>query len=74
MCESATAPLRFADLGPLPLDVDSLGGHLTSDGGLAWVAEADRVLGLTAALAAVIPDWRTRRGRLDLATLVAQRV
>jgi hypothetical protein len=74
MRESATAPLRFAGLGPLPLAVDFLGGRLTSDGGLAWVAEADRALGLTAALAAVIPEWRKRRGRHDLATLVAQRV
>jgi hypothetical protein len=74
MCESATAPLRFADVGPLPLEVDFLGGRLTSDGGLAWIAAADAALGVTAALAAVIPDWRTRRGRHDLATLVAQRV
>jgi len=74
MCESATAPIRFADVGPLPLEVDFLGGRLTSDGGLAWIAAADAALGVTAALAAVIPDWRTRRGRHDLATLVAQRV
>jgi hypothetical protein len=56
------------------LEVDFLGGRLTSDGGLVWLAEADATLGLTAALAAVIPDWRRRRGRHDLATLVAQRV
>jgi DDE family transposase len=74
MEQSATAPLRFAGIGPVPLEVDFLGGRLTSDGGLAWVAEADAALGLTAALAAVIPDWRSRRGRHDLATLVAQRV
>jgi Transposase DDE domain group 1 len=74
MRQSATAPLRFADRGPLPLEVDFLGGRLTSDGGLAWIAEADAALGLSAALAAVIPDWRTRRGRHDLATLVAQRI
>src|SRR5829696_9256467 len=62
MSQSATAPIGFAGVGPLPLGVDFLGGRLTSDGGLAWLAEADRVLGVTAALAAVIPDWRTRRG------------
>jgi hypothetical protein len=72
--QSATAPLRFADVGPYPLEVDFLGGRLTSDGGLPWLAEADEALGLTASLAAVIPDWRTRRGRHDVATLVAQRV
>src|SRR5215211_3122214 len=74
MRQSATGPLRFAEVGSLPLEVDFLGGRLTSDGGLAWLAEADAALGLTAALAAVVPDWRTRRGRHDLATLVAQRV
>jgi hypothetical protein len=74
MDQSATAPLRFAGVGPVPLAVDLLGGRLTSDGGLAWVAEVDRALGLTAGLAAVIPDWRARRGRHDLPTLVAQRV
>jgi hypothetical protein len=74
MSESATGVVSFADVGPCPLEVDFLGGRLTSDGGLAWVAEADDALGLTAALAAQIPDWRTRRGRHALATLVAQRI
>jgi hypothetical protein len=74
MCQSATGVLRFAAVGPVPLEVDFLGGRLTSDGGLVWIGEADAALGLTAALAAVIPDWRTRRGRHDLPTLVAQRV
>lgn len=74
MHESATGSLSFADVGPLPLAVDFLGGRLTSDGGLAWLGEVDDALGLTTALAAVIPDWRKRRGRHDLVTLVAQRV
>jgi hypothetical protein len=74
LCQSATGALPFCDTGPVPLEVDFLGGRLTSDGGLAWLAEADAALGLTDVLAAAIPDWRTRRGRHDLATLVAQRV
>jgi hypothetical protein len=41
---------------------------------LPWLADADVALGLTAALAAVIPDWRTRRGHHDLATLLRQRI
>ena len=73
MPECATGSMRFAGRGPKPLDVDFLGGRLTSDGGLAWIAEADTALGLTAAMAAVIPEWRARC-RHDLATLVAQRV
>ena len=73
MSQSATSPLRLP-VGPRPLEVDFLGGRLTSDGGLPWLAAADAELGLTAALAAEIPDWRRRRGRHDLPTLVAQRV
>lgn len=74
MSQSATASLSFAVPAALPLSVDFTGGRLTSDGGLPWLAEADAALGLCAAFAAVIPDWRTRRGRHDLVTLVAQRV
>ncbi len=74
MPQSATASLRFADVGPRPLEVDFLGGRRTSDGGLAWLAEADAALDLTAMLGAVIPDWRTRRGRHDVPTLLAQRI
>ena len=43
-----TGSLRFAEGGRVPLDVDCLGGRLTSDGGLAWLAEADAALELTA--------------------------
>ena len=74
MPQSATASVVFPAGGALPLEVDFLGGRLTSDGGLPWLAEADATLGLTARLAAVIPDWRRRRGRHDLPTLLAQRV
>ena len=74
MPQSATAPLRFAVPAPLPLAIDFLGGRLTSDGGLAWLSEADQVLGLCAALAAQAPDWRRRRGRHDVRTLLTQRV
>lgn len=74
MSQSATASITFPAVGPVPLDVDFLGGRLTSDGGVPWLAEADAALGLTHALAAVIPDWRRRRGRHELPTLVTQRV
>lgn len=74
MSQSATESLSFPSLGPRSLEVDFLGGRLTSDGGLAWIAEADAALGLTASLAAVIPDWRTRRSQHDLPTLLAQRI
>lgn len=74
MAQSATSPITFPALGPLPLDVDFLGGRLTSDGGLPWLADADATLGLTETLAAMIPDWRTRRGHHDVRTLLAQRI
>ena len=73
MRKSATASIRFGGRASLPLEVDFSGGMVTSDGGLAWIAEADAARGLTESLAVVIPDWRKRRGQHDLETLVAQR-
>jgi hypothetical protein len=57
-----------------PLDVRFDAGPLTADGGLPWVAEAEAALGLCAAFAAAIPDWRRGPVRHPLATLVRQRV
>jgi hypothetical protein len=74
MSESATADLVFTPPVAVPLTVDFLGGRLTSDGGWAWVAEADAALGLCAALAAVWPERRRRRGRHSLLTLLRQRL
>ncbi len=74
MDQSATASLGFAPPVPLPLAVDFRGGRLTSDGGWSWVAEADAALGLTAALAAVLPDHRRRRGRHTRLELLRQRL
>ena len=34
------------------------GPRFTSDGGVCWLAEAETALGLCAALAAQIPEWR----------------
>jgi hypothetical protein len=50
------------------------GGRLTSDGGLPWLAEADAALGLCPLIAALVPEWRRRRGQHSLETLVRQRV
>jgi hypothetical protein len=66
--------VRFTTGLPLPLAAAFDGGRLTSDGGLPWLAEADRALGLCDALAACIPDWRHGPVRHSLATLVRQRV
>jgi hypothetical protein len=56
------------------LDAAFDGPQLTSDGGLCWLSEADAALGLCAALAAHIPEWRHRSARHSLETLVRQRV
>jgi hypothetical protein len=72
--QSATPPLRFAGSTPLPIEARFDAGHLTSDGGLPWLAEADATLGLCAALASQIPDWRTGPVTHSLETLIRQRV
>jgi Transposase DDE domain group 1 len=74
MSESTTAPLAFETPVGLPLDVTFDAGRLTSDGGLVWMAEADRTLELCARLAACIPDWRRGAVRHSLETLLRQRL
>ncbi len=71
--DSATPPITFAT-APLPLVAAFDGGRLTSDGGLPWLAEADAALGLCAAFAACVPEWRRGPVRHSLETLVRQRV
>lgn len=67
MLQSTPDGLRFTVPSPLPLEA-------SFDGGLAWLREVDDVLGLCAALAAQIPDWRTGPVRHSLETLLRQRV
>jgi hypothetical protein len=74
MADSATRAHRFRTLTGVPLEAAFDAGRLTSDGGLPWLAEADQALGLCAALAACVPDWRRGPVRHALATLVRQRV
>jgi hypothetical protein len=73
MSQSATAPVSFPTVGPSPLTVDFLGGRLTSDGGLPWIAEADAALGMTEHLAAALPDGRHHRHH-SLRGLLTQRI
>src|SRR6266571_3791973 len=74
MSEPTTASFHFATPTGVPLAAAFDGGRLTSDGGLPWLAEAEGTLGVCAALAAVIPEWRRGPVRHSLATLVRQRV
>ena len=50
------------------------GGQVTSDGGLPWVARAEAALGVCAALAAGVPEWRRGGVRHRREALVRQRV
>lgn len=67
---------RFATRAQVPLDASFDGGVLTSDGGLPWLVEADYQLGMCAAFAACLTDWRkdVSRSRHSLENLVRQRV
>lgn len=74
MVEATARPIAVAVPAALPLEVRFDGGRLTSDGGLAWLSEAEMHLGVCAALAAQVPEWRRGPVRHSLATLVRQRV
>jgi hypothetical protein len=74
MSQSATPVSVFSGSAPLPLEVSFDGGRLTSDGGLPWLEQAETRLGLCAAFAASIPDWRRGPVRHRLEALVRQRV
>jgi hypothetical protein len=72
--QSATPTIRCFSSSSLPLEASFDGPQLTSDGGLVWLAEADAALGLCAALARAIPEWRTGPVQHSLELLVRQRV
>lgn len=65
---------RFGTLTGLALEAAFDGGRLTSDGGLVWIAEADKALGLCEAIAKHLPEWRRGPVRHTLLELVRQRV
>ena len=74
MTDFATSGMRFGTQTALALEAAFDGGRLTSDGGLVWLAEADSELGLCEAISEHVPEWRKRRGRHSLESLVRQRV
>jgi hypothetical protein len=74
MVHSSKPSYRFETRTPLRLEAAFDGGRLTSDGGLPWLAEAEESVGICAALAGCMPDWRRSRARHSLETLVRQRV
>ena len=72
--QSATPTYTFATSTALALEATFDGGRLTSDGGLPWLAEAEEELGICAALAACVPEWRRGPVQHTIAALVRQRV
>jgi hypothetical protein len=74
MTDSPTFPYHFDTLAPLALEATFDGGHLTSDGGLPWLAHADAEIGVCAEIAAHVPEWRREARAHPLALLICQRV
>jgi hypothetical protein len=72
--QSATSAYTFATSTALALEATFDGGRLTSDGGLPWLAEAEEEIGICAALAVCVPEWRSERVVHSLEALVRQRV
>src|ERR687885_64956 len=72
--QSATPAYTFATSTALALEATFDGGRLTSEGGLPWLAEAEDEVGICAALAAGVPEWRRGPVRHSLTALVRQRV
>jgi hypothetical protein len=78
MCQCATAVgtgvgFRFWQ-DDVDLGVHFDGGTVTSDGGLPWIVEAETALGVCAAVAGCVPEWRRGGVRHSLERLVRQRV
>jgi Transposase DDE domain group 1 len=61
-------------LAAAPISVHFDGPQLTSDGGLCVLADADHALGVCAALASQVPEWRHGPVRHSRELLVRQRV
>ncbi len=74
MTDNTTTPNRFDTETALALEVTFDGGKLTSDGGLALIAQADTQLGLCELLAQHVPEWRRGQVKHSPGALVRQRV
>lgn len=66
--------MRFEAPAKLALQAAFDGGRLTSDGGLTWLAEVDKELGVCQAMAQHIPQWPSRRGPHTMLSLLKERV
>jgi hypothetical protein len=66
--------MRFETQTKLALEAAFDGGRITSDGGLLWLSKVDAEMGLCEAISGCVPEWRRRKGRHSLASLIKQRV
>jgi hypothetical protein len=66
--------MRFETQAALAVEAAFDGGRITSDGGLLWLAEVDSEMGLCEAVSGCVPEWRKRKGRHSLLSLIRQRV
>ncbi len=74
MNDCATTKLHFGTQTALALEAAFDGGRITSDGGLVWLAELEKEVGLCQKMAECVPEWRKRRGHHSLVALMRQRV
>ncbi len=74
MYECATSTTRYDTRAGLELEVAFDDGRLTSDSGLALVAQADTEHGLSEALASCAREWRRGPVKHSLVELIRQRV
>ena len=74
MNDCVTKKMCFETEAALALEAAFDGGRITSDGGLPWLSKMDSEMGLCEAISEHVPEWRKRRGRHSLASLVRQRV
>lgn len=74
MTDCATHSMRFETQSALALEAAFDGGRITSDGGLVWLAKMDEESGLCQRISEHVPEWRNRRGRHSLLSLIRQRV
>jgi len=66
--------MRFETQTALTLEAAFDGGRITSDGGLLWLSKMDSEMGLCEAISEHVPEWRKRKGRHSLTSLIKQRV
>lgn len=74
MADCAIEKMCFDTPARLALEAAFDGGRITSDGGLAFLEQAESEIGICEAMAGEMPEWRSGGVRHTLAALVKQRI